>query len=106
MGCHFKNESIPIGKKPNSMIKPFPNKINMNVMKVIIENVGTVYLENVDNTNTASNKDTDADCGVSMSEDTFKQLISGEISGMAAFMQGKLDVKGDMSIAMHLGNFI
>jgi len=44
MGCHFKNESIPIGKKPNSMIKPFPNKINMNVMKVIIENVVTVLI--------------------------------------------------------------
>lgn len=46
MGCHFKNESIPIGKKPNSMIKPFPNKIKMNVMKVIIENVVTVSISN------------------------------------------------------------
>ena len=46
MGCHFKNESIPIGKKPNSMIKPFPNKIKMNVMKVIIENVVYVLICN------------------------------------------------------------
>ncbi len=46
MGCHFKNESIPIGKKPNSMIKPFPNKIKMNVMKIIIENVVTVLISN------------------------------------------------------------
>ena len=46
MGCHFKNESIPVGKKPNSMIKPFPNKIKMNVMKVIIENVVTVSINN------------------------------------------------------------
>ena len=75
-------------------------------LKVVIENVGTVYLETVDNSNMASNKDEDADCGVHMSEDTFKQILSGELSGMAAFMQGKLDVKGDMSIAMHLGNFL
>ena len=46
MGCHFKNESTPVGKKPNSMIKPFPNKIKMNVMKVIIKNVVTVSISN------------------------------------------------------------
>ncbi len=95
----------------NEITQTFSNKIThapalTGTLKVIIENVGTVYLENIDNTNIASNKDTEADCGVSMSEDTFKQLLSGELSGMAAFMQGKLDVKGDMSIAMHLGNFI
>ena len=46
MGCHFKNEAMPVGKNPNSMIKPFPNKIKMNVMKVIIENVVTVSINN------------------------------------------------------------
>jgi hypothetical protein len=46
MGCHFKNEAMPVGKKPNSMIKPFPNKIKMNVMKEIIENVVTVLISN------------------------------------------------------------
>lgn len=95
----------------NEVTKTFSDKIISappltGTMKVVIENVGTVYLEHVDNNNIASNKDIDADCGVHMSEDTFKQLISGELSGMAAFMQGKLDVKGDMSIAMNLGNFI
>lgn len=95
----------------DEITKTFSNKITnapplTGTLKVIIENVGTVYLESIDNNNIASNKDIDADCGVHMSEDTFKQLLSGELSGMAAFMQGKLDVKGDMSIAMHLGNFI
>ena len=46
MGCHFKNTSITVGKKPNSIIKPFPNKIKINVMKVIIENVVTVLISN------------------------------------------------------------
>ena len=95
----------------DEITKTFSDKITSapplsGTLKVIIENVGTVYLENIDNNNVASNKDTEADCGVHMSEETFKQLLSGELSGMAAFMQGKLDVKGDMSIAMHLGNFI
>ena len=95
----------------DEITKNFTDKITnapplTGTLKVIIEDVGTVYLENIDSNNIASNKDEDADCGVHMSEETFKKLLSGELSGMAAFMQGKLDVKGDMSIAMHLGKFI
>ena len=46
MGCHFKNELTPTGKNPNSIIKPFPNKIKMKVRKVIIKNVVTVLISN------------------------------------------------------------
>lgn len=95
----------------NEVTQIFSDKIKQappltGSIKVIIENVGNVYLEHVDNINTASNRDDDADCGVQMSADTYTKLINGELSGMAAFMQGKLNVEGDMSIAMNLGNFI
>ena len=46
MGCHCKNVSIPVGKKPNSIIKPLPNNIKMEVIKVIIENVVTALTSN------------------------------------------------------------
>jgi putative sterol carrier protein len=75
-------------------------------IKVTIGDIGTIYLEHIDNKNMASNKDAEADCGIQISEETYKKLISGELSGMAAFMQNKLIVTGDMSIAMQLGNFI
>ena len=34
--------------------------------------------------------------------ETFEQMRSGEVDGTSAFMQGKLKVSGDMSIAMKL----
>jgi putative sterol carrier protein len=44
----------------------------------------------------------EADATVSMSEDNFDQLISGDLNPTTAYMTGKLKVKGDMSAAMKL----
>ncbi len=43
---------------------------------------------------------------ISMSGSDFKDLQNGTLNGMAAFMSGKLKVKGDMSLAMKLENII
>ena len=44
----------------------------------------------------------DADCVISASEETFQRIASGEQNATAAYMTGKLKVKGDMGIAMKL----
>ena len=51
---------------------------------------------------TASNDDGDADATISVDWDDFKKLAAGEMDGTMAFMQGKLKVAGDMSVAMQL----
>jgi putative sterol carrier protein len=43
-----------------------------------------------------------ADCTISVSEENFEQLISGDLNPTSAYMTGKLKVKGDMSAAMKL----
>jgi putative sterol carrier protein len=43
-----------------------------------------------------------ADCTISVSEDNFEQLISGDLNPTTAYMTGKLKVKGDMGAAMKL----
>lgn len=43
---------------------------------------------------------------ISMSGSDFKDMQNGNLNGMAAFMSGKLKVKGDMSLAMKLENLI
>lgn len=75
-------------------------------INITITGIGSIYLENIDGNNTCSVKDQQADCLISMSPETFAQLASGEVSSMAAFMQGKLNVSGDMSIAMSLASFL
>lgn len=51
---------------------------------------------------TATNDDGEADATVSVDWDDFKKLAAGEMDGTMAFMQGKLKVSGDMSVAMQL----
>ncbi len=44
----------------------------------------------------------DADCTISASSDTFMKIANGEQNPTAAYMSGKLKVKGDLGQAMKL----
>lgn len=53
-----------------------------------------------------STQDAGADCIITISKDDFVALASGDLDPTAAFMQGKLKVDGDMSIAMQLSQIL
>jgi putative sterol carrier protein len=44
----------------------------------------------------------DADTTISATEETFRRIASGEQNATAAYMSGKLKIKGDMGAAMKL----
>lgn len=56
--------------------------------------------------NTVVTEDGDADCTISCELETLESLIAGDLDPTAAFMQGKIKVDGDMSIAMKLGTIL
>ncbi|WP_026998944.1 SCP2 sterol-binding domain-containing protein [Eisenibacter elegans] len=60
---------------------------------------GVVYL---DGQGGVSNEDKDAACTVSISIDDFNSMLDGDLNPMNAFMGGKMQIDGDMSIAMKL----
>lgn len=72
-------------------------------LKFDFEGKGKIYIDGKANPNTVSNEDKAADCTITVALETFKKMVSRELDGTTAFMQGKLKVAGDMSVAMKLG---
>tara|TARA_Y200000002_G_C22217346_1_gene470086 strand:+ start:50 stop:364 length:315 start_codon:yes stop_codon:yes gene_type:complete len=72
-------------------------------VKFDFDGTGVVLIDGSTNSATVSGEDTDADCTLTMSVDVWEEMKSGALDGTSAFMQGKLKVSGDMSIAMKLG---
>jgi putative sterol carrier protein len=58
------------------------------------------------NGNTISTTDGPADCTIRMSLSDLEDLLAGELSPTTAYMTGKIQVEGDMAIAMQLQQFI
>jgi len=48
----------------------------------------------------------DAKCTITMGDGDFMDMVDGKLNGQMAFMTGKLKIKGDMSLAMKLGNVL
>ncbi len=53
-----------------------------------------------------STGDGEADCTITMTRDDFEALASGELDPTAAFMQGKMRIDGDMTVALALGQLL
>jgi putative sterol carrier protein len=65
---------------------------------------GSVYIDGKSTPNSvADGEGKAADCTISVSLEDFEKMVKGELDGTSAFMQGKLRVAGDMSLAMKLG---
>ncbi|RFC67457.1 MULTISPECIES: SCP2 sterol-binding domain-containing protein [Mesorhizobium] len=55
---------------------------------------------------TISTTDAPADCTIKLSLDDLESLVAGELNPTMAFMQGKLKIEGDMSVAMALSQIL
>jgi putative sterol carrier protein len=67
-----------------------------------IEGAGTWTVKVADGAVTVDEGDTGGDCTISASAETFEKIVAGEQNPTAAYMSGKLKVKGDMGAAMKL----
>jgi len=56
--------------------------------------------------NIVTNDNTDADCVIIASKETFIALKDGKLNPMMAVMSGKVKIKGDMGLAMKLQSLI
>jgi putative sterol carrier protein len=67
-----------------------------------IDGAGSWMVDVDDGKVTVTEDGGDADCTISTSAETFTKIASGEQNPTAAYMSGKLKVKGDMGQAMKL----
>jgi putative sterol carrier protein len=67
-------------------------------LKFDFKGEGFIYIDKDD----VTNEDKPADCTIVVSKADFDQISEGKLDPTMAFMQGKLKVNGDMSVAMKL----
>jgi putative sterol carrier protein len=67
-----------------------------------IEGAGTWKVDVDDGKVSVSEGGGEADTTITASEETFQKVASGEQNATAAYMTGKLKIKGDMGAAMKL----
>ncbi len=67
---------------------------------------GCIFLDGSGEANEVSQDDKEADCTVDIKLEDLEALIGGDLNPMAAFMGGKLKVKGDMGVAMKLQSLL
>jgi putative sterol carrier protein len=63
---------------------------------------GGTWLVNLKDEVGITEGDGEASCTVTVEDADFVEIIEGRLNGQMAFMQGKLKIDGDMSLAMKL----
>jgi putative sterol carrier protein len=71
-------------------------------IKFVILGEGTVRIDG----GGVSASDSDADCTVTATREIFEGMLKGEISPASAFMTGRVNVEGDIRLAMALGSLL
>lgn len=69
-------------------------------------NGGTWIVDLKEGTTGVRQADEPGQCTIAMTDNDFCDMIGGKLNPQMAFMSGKLKVKGDMGLAMKLGQVI
>ncbi len=74
-----------------------------SILKFDYEGAGVTRIDGKSTPNTVDNTDGPADCTIVISAENLMKMFKRELDPTMAFMQGKMKVNGDMSVAMKLG---
>jgi putative sterol carrier protein len=89
-------------EKLPSRVEPAKTAGMNNSYVFAIDGAGTWTVRVSDGGVTVEDGDTGGDCTIATSAETFEKVMKGEQNPTAAYMSGKLKIKGDMGAAMKL----
>lgn len=75
-------------------------------LKFHLGNDGVVLIDATQVPNVVSNEDGAAQCTIKMKLSDLEDMLVGKLDPMAAFSLGKLQLEGDLGVAMKLGNLM
>jgi putative sterol carrier protein len=67
---------------------------------------GSIFIDGTAVPNTVTDATGPADCTIKVTLDNLEALIAGDLQATTAFMSGKLQVEGDIAIAMRLSRVL
>jgi putative sterol carrier protein len=79
------------------------NADTLDATAKLVTDLGPVFINARQQPATVSNDDVPADCEMHVNVGDLEKMAAGDLNPMMAFMTGKLKVKGDMAVAMKLG---
>ena len=63
---------------------------------------GVIVIDGAAAPNTVDNAERDTDCTITLTVDTLGDMLSGELNPTTAFMTGRIQVSGNMGVALKL----
>lgn len=79
------------------------NADNLDASAKLVTDQGVIYIDGKQSPVAVSNEDLPADCELHVTIDNLVKMGTGDLNPMMAVMTGKLKVKGDMGVAMKMG---
>ena len=78
-----------------------------HTVKLVLTDIGTLYIDGTGSVNVVSNDaKTDADLVLTTTHDVMQDLDQRKLDAFSAYMQGKLSIEGDQSIALAFASLI
>ncbi|MCY3997919.1 MAG: SCP2 sterol-binding domain-containing protein [Flavobacteriaceae bacterium] len=81
--------------------KPLDGKL-----KMVVKGYPVVVIDGTSGINQLIQEDISADCEIHIAPETIKEIREGKLSPMKAILRRKIRIKGDMSMALQLKNFL
>lgn len=79
---------------------------NINATVKLVTDQGVIFIDATQSPAIVTNNDGAADCELHVSIDNLVRMGTGDLNPMMAVMSGKLKIKGDMGVAMKMGQIM